>query len=176
VKLHLGCGEKRIEGFINIDSRYLPTVDKVDNIRFLRSFENNSIDLIYASHVLEHFSRWDYKQCLKRWHELLKPHATLRIGVPDFEKIAKHYLEFGDMRALSGMIYGGQDYPENNHFWCWDFKELMKDLEEVGFTSIQRYDWRHTTHSHIDDCSQAYLPHMDKENGLLMSLNVEAVK
>jgi predicted SAM-dependent methyltransferase len=176
VKLHLGCGEKRIEGFINIDSRYLPTVDKVDNIRFLRSFENNSIDLIYASHVLEHFSRWDYKQCLKRWYDLLKPHGTLRIGVPDFEKIAKHYLEFGEIRALSGMIYGGQDYPENNHFWCWDFKELKKDLEEAGFTSIQRYDWCTTTHSHVDDCSQAYLPHMDKENGLLMSLNVEAIK
>jgi len=176
IKLHLGCGEKRIDGFINIDSRYLPTVDKVDNIRFLRSFEDNSIDLIYSSHVLEHFSRWDYHQCLKRWYDLLKPGALLRIAVPDFAKIARHYIEFEDVHALSGMIYGGQDYPENNHFWCWDFNELKKDLEKTGFRNIQRYDWRETEHSHIDDCSQAYLPHLEKEEGWLRSLNVEGIK
>ena len=41
---------------------------------------------------------------------------------------------------------------------------------------MKRYDLRDTEHADIDDCSQAYLPHMDKENGVLMSLNVEATK
>ena len=37
-------------------------------------------------------------------------------------------------------------------------------------------DWRDTEHSELDDFSQSYLPHMDKDNGKLMSLNIEAVK
>ena len=39
-----------------------------------------------------------------------------------------------------------------------------------------RYDWRQTLHKDHDDFSQAYVPHMDKEKGLLISLNVEADK
>ena len=36
--------------------------------------------------------------------------------------------------------------------------------------------WRETEHSQFDDHSQAYVPHMDKENGVLISLNVECNK
>jgi ubiquinone/menaquinone biosynthesis C-methylase UbiE len=176
MKLHLGCGNKRIEGFINIDCRYLPAVDRVENIRFLRSFENDSAELIYASHVLEHFSRWEYKQCLQRWYDILQPGGVARIAIPDFEKICEHYNKFKDLRILSGILYGGQDYVENNHFWCWDFKQIEKDLTDVGFKAVERYNWWETEHAHVDDCSQAYLPHMDKDNGMLMSLNIEAVK
>jgi len=52
----------------------------------------------------------------------------------------------------------------------------LDDLETIGFKNVKRYDWHETEHSHIDDFSQCYLPHMDKENGKLMSLNVEATK
>jgi hypothetical protein len=41
---------------------------------------------------------------------------------------------------------------------------------------VSKYDWRDTEHSELDDFSQSYLPHMDKDNGKLMSLNIEAVK
>jgi hypothetical protein len=36
--------------------------------------------------------------------------------------------------------------------------------------------WRETEHAHVDDFSQAYIPHMDKENGILISLNIECDK
>ena len=49
-------------------------------------------------------------------------------------------------------------------------------LKSLGFSEVKKYDWRKTSHSQFDDHSQAYLPHMDKENGDLMSLNIEAVK
>ena len=49
-------------------------------------------------------------------------------------------------------------------------------LRRVGFAEMRRWDWRRTEHAAIDDYSQAYLPHLDRENGLLMSLNLEAVK
>lgn len=46
----------------------------------------------------------------------------------------------------------------------------------AGFKDVRRYDWRQTEHKDYDDFSQAYIPHMDKENGLLISLNIEATK
>ena len=49
-------------------------------------------------------------------------------------------------------------------------------LEDVGFENVRRYDWRETEHAEIDDYAQAYFPHMDKENGLLISLNIECSK
>ncbi len=62
------------------------------------------------------------------------------------------------------------------HKTVYDFESLSTLLQSVGFDSVKKYNWRDTEHSNIDDCSQAYLPHMDKENGTLISLNVEASK
>jgi hypothetical protein len=53
---------------------------------------------------------------------------------------------------------------------------LKQALEEVGFQQVRRWDWRNTDHSQVDDYSQAYLPHLEKQNGQLMSLNLEAIK
>ena len=176
IKLHLGCGGKNIDGFINIDVRQIPGVDYIDDIKSLSKFKNNSIDLIYASHVLEHFGRNEYKNVLNRWYELLKPGGTLRLAVPDIEKVVMYYDQFKDLKKLRGFLWGGQNYPNNYHYMGWDLITLKEDLTEIGFKHIIRYDWKATEHYHIDDFSQSYLPHMDKENGMLMSLNVEAIK
>lgn len=176
MKLHLGCGNKKINGFINVDTRELPSVDVIDDIRILSKFEDNSIDLIYASHVLEHIGRREYINVLKKWYQLLKSDGILRIAIPDFEKIVDHYNENKNLSILRGFLYGGQTYPENFHYCIWDFETIKTDLISVGFKDVYKYDWRNTEHSYIDDYSQSYLPHMDKENGKLMSLNIESIK
>ena len=100
MKLHLGCGSKHIDGFTNIDIRYLPGVDEVNHVRFLRNYKKDSIDLIYACHVLEHFGRWEYESILTRWFEILKPGGILRLAVPDFEAICHYYNETKDLKVL----------------------------------------------------------------------------
>ncbi len=62
------------------------------------------------------------------------------------------------------------------HKTVYNFTDLAALLEENGFRDVRRYDWRQTVHKDHDDHSQAYYPHMDKENGLLISLNVEATR
>ena len=175
IKLHLGCGTKHIEGYTNIDIRYLPGVDEVNNIRFLRNYKANSVALIYECHALKHLGRWEYKTVLSRWFELLKPGGTLRLAVPNFSSICSHYLKTGNLNSIMGLLYGGQDYDENYHYTIFDFHSLYNDLSEIGFKVIKEYNHKTTEHAHIDDFSKAYLPHMD-ENGVLMSLNIEAVK
>jgi predicted SAM-dependent methyltransferase len=55
-----------------------------------------------------------------------------------------------------------------------DFAALKTQLGQVGFCEVRRYDRRETERAHIDDFAQAaYIPHMDKEHGVLISLNVE---
>lgn len=175
-KLHLGCGTKRIEGFTNVDIRELPNVDLVDDIVELNTVELDSVDLIYACHVLEHFGRHEYMDVLRRWYQVIKEGGTLRLSVPDFGEVVKHYNEHQDISKLMGFLYGGQTYEQNYHYCTWDFNSLQKDLESVGFSDVKRYNWRETEHSDIDDFSQAYIPHMDKDNGQLMSLNIECIK
>ena len=175
IKLHLGCGTKHIEGYTNIDVRYLPGVDEVNNIKFLRNYKPNSVDVIYACHVLEHFSRWEYKTVLTRWFELLKPGGTLRLAVPNFNSICQHYIKTGDLNPIMGLLYGGQDYDENHHYVTFDYNSVYNDLTQIGFSYITEYNHKTTEHAYIDDFSKAYLPHLD-ENGILMSLNIEAIK
>ena len=176
MKLHLGCGNKHINGFTNVDARQLDGVDLVDDIRTLYSFNNESVDLIYSSHVLEHIGRLEYATVIKRWFDILKPNGILRLAIPDFEQIVANYNKHKNLKQLLGLLWGGQIYPQNYHYMGWDFESIKSDLISVGFKDIYRYDWKQTEHAHIDDFSQCYLPHMDKENGMLMSLNIEAVK
>jgi predicted SAM-dependent methyltransferase len=176
MKLNLGCGDKKMVNFINVDIRENVKPDIVDDVSKLEKFNVNSIDLIYACHILEHFGRHEYKKVLSRWFNLLKEGGTLRLAVPNFESVCNLYIKNKKLSELIGLLYGGQTYPQNFHYYIWDFESLKKDLEEVGFKIVKLYDWRNTEHSHIDDYSQSYLPHMDKDNGTLMSLNVEAIK
>lgn len=176
MKLHVGCGSVRIPGYVNVDIRYLPNVDVVDNAELLRRFNKETITEIYTCHVLEHFSRWRVKTVLKRWYDLLQPKGILTISVPDFEAIVRRYQEKGNMEELIGLLYGGQEYKENSHYYCWDYKSLKRDLEKVGFVKIRRYTWQTSNFKDFDDYSKCYLPHKDFKNGMLMSLNVVAEK
>jgi predicted SAM-dependent methyltransferase len=176
MKLHLGCGNKILEGFINVDIRPNEGVDIIDNIGILESIEKESVEFIYCCHVLEHFGRFEYLEVLKRWYEVLLKGGTLRLSVPDLEKVFEQYKNGTSLKKLLGFLYGGQTYPQNYHYIGFDFNSLKEDLEMIGFKNIRLWDWKKTEYSHIDDFSQAYLPHMEKENGMLMSLNIEADK
>jgi predicted SAM-dependent methyltransferase len=176
MKLHLGCGKRFIPGFFHIDGIDGPHIDHVCSIDDLSFIEDNSIDLIYACHVVEHFKRARLPDVLKEWYRVLKKEGKLRLAVPDFEAIVKVYNKYKDLDLVIGPLYGGQNYLYNIHYNTFDFDSLNGYLERAGFNKVNRYDYRETEHSSIDDFSQAFIPHMDKENGIPISLNVEAVK
>lgn len=182
MKLHLGCGERFIPGFIHIDLADYPHIDYKSDISNLPMFEDNSVDLIYCCHALEYFDRQEIQKILKEWYRVLKPGGILRIAVPDFEALVKVYAQYNDLNKILGPLYGRMviKTPEGKkiiyHKTAYDFKSLKDVLESIGFKNVHRYDWRDTIHKDYDDFSQAYIPHMDKEHGLLISLNVEGDK
>lgn len=180
VKLHIGCGRRDFgPSWVHIDGVKYPHVKHTDvqNLPFV----SESVDLIYSSHLLSYFSRSEVLFLLLEWNRVLKPGGVLRIAVPDFEAIAKLYITCGDrfpLQSFLGPLYGVMKMgnKEISHKTTYDYRSLSVVLRDVGFKNIGLYDWRHTEHAHIDDHSQAYLPHMAKEDGTLISLNVEAVK
>ena len=180
MKLHIGCGEKYLPGWKHIDARKFPHVDYVtDKLDKLDMFADNSVEEIYACHVLEHFTRAETADggILREWHRVLKVGGILRIAVPNFEAIVEEYLSTRNLDLVMGLLYGGQNHKFNFHYQTYDFKRLSGLLQRAGFSKVERYDWRDfLPQGGYDDFSRAYLPHMDFEHGRLMSLNVVAVK
>ena len=176
MKLHVGCGNVILPGWTNLDIEKLPGVDVVDNITTLTKIPDNSCDIIYASHVLEHVGRNEFEDVIRTWNKKLKKNGTLRIAVPDFEKIIIWYQRTKHVIDIVGLVSGGQKTKYDYHKMIYDKKSLTEILLKMGFHDIREWDWRQTDHSKFDDYSQSYLPHMEKDNGLLMSLNLEARK
>jgi ubiquinone/menaquinone biosynthesis C-methylase UbiE len=178
IKLHLGCGKRNFgPDWVHIDGGDFSHLHSHDITKL--PFENNSVDLIYSSHVLEYFDREEVTNVLKEWYRVLKIGGMLRVAVPDFKMMTTKYLIDGcELDLFLGPLYGKWSMGDKTiyHKTAYDFLSLKKVLQSNGFRGIQEYDWRNTEHSHIDDHSQSYLPHMDKENGTLMSLNIECYK
>jgi len=177
-KLHLGCGVKHFPGWFHVDALDYPHVDHIGPVEDLSFVPDGSVSIIYACHLLEHFGRKTYMDVLREWRRVLAPGGVLRIAVPDYAACAKLYLEGVLPRGIEdvrGLMMGGQRDKYDFHGMIFDEPDLTRALKEVGFDDVRRWDWRKTDHAHVDDYSQAYLPHMDKENGTLVSLNLEAV-
>lgn len=179
IKINMGCGWRNFgSDWIHIDGgdyEHLNGKSIID----LKQFKDNSVDLIYCSHVISYFDTLEINSILQEWYRILKPNGILRIAVPNFSEIAKLYVQKNiNLNKFLGPLYGKMKMGENfiYHKTTYDFNSLKLVLESCGFKSCKLYDWQQTEHSMFDDHSQAYLPHMDKQNGTLISLNMECVK
>lgn len=180
MKLHLGCWKRNIPGFVHVDLCDLPHIDYRHRVDRLPMFDDGAAELIYASHVFEYFDRVEARSVLAEWRRVLKPGGTLRLAVPDFTALVEVYRRSGELDRVLGPLYGRMEVEGTQaviyHKTVYDFASLAALLEQGGFERVRRYDWRDTVHREHDDHSQAYYPHMDKEHGLLISLNVEATR
>ncbi len=177
IKLHLGCGRIRLPGYINVDIQDGPAVDRVADLRAL-PWDDASVDMVYSCAAIEHLGRHEWVGVLKEWARVLKPGGLLRLSTADFEAAVEQYRQAHDLNELLGLLVGGQKDDYDWHGMIFDFAILKAGIEAAGFRDVRRYDWKQTELGTlgIDDYSQAYLPHLDKENGRLMMLNVEATR
>ena len=178
MRFNIGCGWRDFgKDWIHIDGGDYDHLDS-DDI-FIKEYESNSADLIYSSHFIEYLDREEVIPLLERWKEVLKPNGVLRLAVPNFEVYANLYSS-GEypLDNFLGVLYGKMPMGDETiyHKTVYDFHSLKSLLKNIGMKEIKKYNWEETSHSEFDDHSQAYLPHMDKENGTSMSLNMECKK
>ena len=178
IKINMGCGWRDFgKDWVHIDGGDYPHLDSKDI--FNLPYDDDSVDLIYASHVIEYFNRGEVKDVLNEWIRVLKPNGTLRLAVPNCKNMVFLYYTYDHpLENFLGPLYGQMSMGDETiyHRTTYDFKSLSSLLESLNMKEITEYDWRETEHSEFDDHSQAYIPHMDKDSGVLISLNVECKK
>lgn len=155
--LNLGCGSNYIDGCINADFFYRFKFWKKDirllewqlDLRYKLNCEDETFDGIFTEHTLEHLYPDDAKKLLTELHRTLKKDSIIRITVPDIEKYVKYYSKdyHGyDVDSFSKRYKTGCSAIRNMtqnyfHFSAWDFEELKRFLEEVGFKDIVKQEF-----------------------------------
>lgn len=108
------------------------------------TFEDNSVNLIYASHLLEHFEIRKVKDVLSNWYRVLSKGGKVIINVPDLDWICQAWLN-RDMRLaywkddykMLEAFFGGQDGPGEIHYTAFNEKLLRDQLTKANFKDIQ---------------------------------------
>ncbi len=92
-KLNLGCGTTFHPDWVQLD--FFSDNPKIFIHNLLNGIpcDDNILDVVYHSHVLEHFQKEDAVAFMKECYRVLKPNGIVRVAVPDLEQIAKIYLE-----------------------------------------------------------------------------------
>jgi SAM-dependent methyltransferase len=182
MQLHLGCGKRYLPGFVHVDLDDFPHIDHRRSIDRLPMFGDETVELIYCCHAFPYFDRVKAMTVLKEWQRVLRPGGILRLAVSDFAALVRLYQATGDLDQILGPLFGRIviQAPDGSTVLhektTYDYKSLEALCLQAGFRFVRPYDWRQTIHKDYDDHSQAYKPHMDKEHGVLISLNIEAVK
>lgn len=158
--LEIGPGLNRISGFETLNIVAAGDVDYVFDASKKLPFKDNSFDLIYTSHILEHIPWFKTKDTLLEWCRILKSGGRIEIWVPDAMVILNelHKAENGESDTIpddwknlnpnnnrylwvSGRLFYGarKDYP-SWHMALFTEGYLKKVLSEVGFTSVTSMD------------------------------------
>ncbi len=107
--LNLGCGATFDKNWTNIDfASFSPEVKEYNLLKGI-PYPDNSFDLVYHSHILEHFPKKDAYKFIAECHRVLKPGGIIRVVVPDLEQIALNYIKYLN-ESLEGIPGASEKY------------------------------------------------------------------
>jgi hypothetical protein len=152
LKLHLGCGEQHLPGYVNVD--YPPTehttqiaavADIFADITSL-DFPDGSVHEVRSHHLFEHFDRSNSLALLIRWHKWLPLGGMLIIETPDiigsFKQVIGEDMTFVQKQAVLRHIFGSQEARWAVHCDGWYKEKFIKVLGAFGFTAtVQEKAW-----------------------------------
>jgi len=160
-RLHLGCGEQYLQGYINIDYpssqhtvQHKVVADVFADIRSI-VLPEKCVDEIRLHHVFEHFDRSSALAQLIRWHEWLKINGTIHIETPDTMGCAKILVsdtDYATKQAVMRHAFGSQEAHWAYHLDGWYQEKFQKVLSLMGFNvEFKVWNWD----------SPPYLPNID---------------
>lgn len=149
MKINIGSGAERIEGFTNVDL-YDETADVIADISEL-PFENNSVEEIIARQVIEHIPYNQSRQVFSEMYRVLNSQGTATLETPDIDVVCRKILEEGLQDKwiynLVGEYYRPWDKARYDdwemnaasiHRNPWNYNRLYKLAKEVGFSKIEK--------------------------------------
>jgi predicted SAM-dependent methyltransferase len=138
-RLHIGCGDKRLEGWINIDAKPLPGVDVVADVT--NGLDFDGVDAIYAEHFLEHLEPFDALRFLQEVHRVLADGGWLRLSTPNLDWVwATHYRsdpEVSDEDKRLMAVHTNRAFRGWGHRFLWNRELLGEALRACGLDSLQ---------------------------------------
>ena len=109
-KLNFGCGSRICSGWTNIDFHSYDSRVRRVNLLAGFPFPDNYFDIVYSSHVIEHFTREQGLFLIREARRVLKSGGIIRIVVPDFEGSCQEYLRILDMNDADDSKKDFYDY------------------------------------------------------------------
>lgn len=105
--LEIGPGNKPIEGFetFNLDETLRTdgsSSTHTGDARKMNMFLNETFDIVYASHIIEHVQWYEVEDTIKEWARILKSGGSLEVWTVDSYKIAKALVEYEETGAWKG--------------------------------------------------------------------------
>ena len=110
---------------------------------------DSSTEVVYSSHMLEHFDRDQARTFLAETRRVLASGGRLRLAVPDLRRLASQYIESGDADAFMEHTWLGYHRPHSmkglikaffvgyrNHCWMYDAASLSRLLKSSGFHNV----------------------------------------
>lgn len=138
MKLHLGAGSKRWDGFVNVDLHGEQDVNC--DLRKL-PFDDNSADEIHSIHVIEHFYLLEVPGVLQEWARVLKPGGLMVIECPCADKVFEAIRRGSmDVRMVMLPMYGDPRTHKSEadlHKWLWMKADLAEVMQAAGLTGIK---------------------------------------
>jgi predicted SAM-dependent methyltransferase len=155
LKLHLGCGTVRLDGWVNVDlaarARELATPPDLNlDVRKGLPFRDGAARLIYHEHLIEHLTLDEGTRCLRDWLRVLEPGGVLRVATPDLEYLVERYgggwrdqawlaqPEYAFIRTRAEML--NVAFRWWDHRYLYDGEELERRMREAGFAPLRRCD------------------------------------
>ncbi|MDH6100737.1 methyltransferase domain-containing protein [Anabaenopsis sp. FSS-46] len=153
-KLNIGCGKVAFPGWINIDIANIPDLVDIiwDASQGFPFIKDNSCNLIYNEHFLEHLDILEASKFLSESFRILKTGGIVRIAMPSLENIVHKYSseewrdqawlqldEYQQIKTRGEMI--NIAFRWWGHRWLYDREELSRRLNEAGFVHIKYFDY-----------------------------------
>jgi len=153
-KLHVGCGNIKFKGWINIDKDSSVATDLIHDVTLGLPFPDRSCQFIYHEHFLEHLNITQSLFFLSECHRVLVMDGVMRVAMPSLERVMNSYFADDWKANQDWLTWPTYKFIKTRaemvniamrwwgHQWLYDSEELHRRLKNVGFSRIKDVEWR----------------------------------
>jgi len=135
ILIDIGCGDNKLDGALGIDFRKDSSADVLaDALRL--PFRDESIDHVFSSYLIEHYSHRAIKDVLGEWVRILKLDGLLELRCPNLRARALLFVLNPTWHSIV-QIFGEQDHAGNFHKSGFNKGLLKEFIKSVGIVDIK---------------------------------------